>query len=87
MLSVRKLGNRVETRHFIDDEHQITIGIESELWPFLQQIANANAKRNGWLNGMGSDWDYLNIWIIRRVHSCPRDIEPWQWVEKAIIDE
>jgi hypothetical protein len=80
MLSIKKIGQQVECRNFMDDEHQITIGIDSDLWPIIQQIANVTAKRKGWLAGHGSEWDYLNILIINLLSSRPFDKEPWEWI-------
>ena len=73
----------VETRQFMDDEHQITIGIPAEIWPILQELANHEAKQNNWLNGRGSPWAYLNIWINRRLVAKPDEVEPWEWIAKA----
>ena len=69
-------GKNVEVRHFMDDEHQLSIGVDKDIWPALQAIANQQTK--------GSDWYNLNIWIIRRLITCPGNIEPHQWISQAI---
>ena len=78
MVSIKQAEN-VETRHFMDDEHQITIGVDKNMWQILQLVANYNTK-------IGSDWHNLNVWIINRLLSKPKDIEPWEWISKAVID-
>ena len=87
MRSVKESGEQIEVRHFMDDDYQITIGIDSELWPILQQIAIATAKRKGWLIGHGSSWDYLNLWVLGRLLHRPAKVEPWQWIEMAVVGE
>ena len=77
------IGSDIEARHFMDDDHQITIGIKRNLWPVLQDIANRTASERRWLSGKGSDWDYLNIWVIGRLSSCPEGIEPHDWLSRA----
>lgn len=84
MVSISPEKN-VEVRHFMDDEHQITIGVDAELWDILQRIANYTAKRKGWLDGRGSDWDNLNIWIVGRVAKRPKDVEPYQWISAVVL--
>ena len=76
-------GEDVEARHFMDGEHQITIGIDRNLWPRLQVVANEVARGKGWLRGSGTDWDCLNVWIIGRLNSCPKGMEPYAWVARA----
>jgi len=83
MVSISRDDN-VEIRHFMDDEHQLTIGIRAELWPLLQELANREAERRKWLNGRGSDGNYLNIWVIGRLAEKPEKVEPWQWVASAV---
>ena len=76
-------GINIETRHFMDDEHQITIGIDREFWPVVQRIANQRAIDKKWLASSGSEWDYLNIWIIGRLSSCPEGVDAHDWISKA----
>ncbi len=76
-------NENTEVRHFMDDERQISIGIAPEAWIALQALANEKAKEAGWLNGRGSDWDNLNIWVIGRLARCPDGIEPYQWIAQA----
>jgi hypothetical protein len=70
----------------MDDEHQITIGINKDLWPKLQIMANILAKQHGWLSAKGNDRDYLNILVISLLASRPKEIEPWQWITKTLND-
>lgn len=77
-------GNNIEVRHFMDDEHQITIGIDSDLWPRIQLIANETARERRWLGGKGSDWDYLNIWVIGRLALCPKGVQGHDWISQAV---
>lgn len=79
-------AENVEVRHFMDDEHQITIGIHKDIWPVLQGVANRKSKTAGWLNGAGGDWDNMNIWIIGRLAKCPSNIEPHNWISKVVED-
>ena len=71
MLSIAP-GENVEARHFMDEEHQITIGIARHQWPRLQRLANQAAEANGGRPDPGAEWDRLNGWILRRLSSCPR---------------
>lgn len=73
----------MESRHFFDDERQITIAVSIECWSRLQKLANDTAASEGWLGGKGSDWDYLNIWIIRRLSQRPKEIEKNEWIAQA----
>ena len=82
MVSISPEQN-VEVRHFMNDEHQLTIGVRGDVWPLLQELANHGAMSNNRLSGRGSDWTNLNIWIIGRLHVKPRGIEPWEWVARA----
>ena len=68
----------------MDDEHQITIGLDKNTWPILQEIANQTANEKKWLGGRGNDYEHLNIWLIGRLSNCPRGVEPHQWISKAI---
>jgi len=69
--------------HFMDDDHQLSIGVSKILWPVLQEMANREAQCSRWLGGLGSDWEYLNIWIIRRLADRPDGVEPWQWITRT----
>jgi len=82
MLSIAP-GENVEARHFMDDEHQITIGIARHQWPRLQRLANQAAEANGGRPDPGAEWDRLNGWILRRLSSCPRGVAPHAWVALA----
>lgn len=75
-------GKKTETRHFMDDEQQLTIGIHKDLWPIVQRIANRTANEKQWLGGRGSDFDYLNIWIIGCVARCPKNVELHEWISQ-----
>ena len=77
-------GTNYEARHFMDDERQITIAIDRDLWPMIQRVANQTANEEGWLGGRGSEWDYLNIWMISRLARCPRGVEGHDWVSQAV---
>jgi len=77
-------GDNIEARHFVDDEHQITIGIDRNLWPKVQRIANQTANDKQWLGGRGSEWDYLNIWIIGRLSGCPKGVDAHEWISQAV---
>jgi hypothetical protein len=85
MISIKKTGSH-EDRHFMDGEHQITVGIDPTLWLVVQQIADTAAGEKGSLVGNGSDWDRLNVWIVGQVHRCPKDIELWAWIEKQALE-
>lgn len=82
MNSIATAGN-IETRHFMDDEHQITIGIDMDLWPALLRIAHQSARDNQWLAGRGTERDYLNIWIIGRLSTCSKGVEAHDWISQA----
>jgi hypothetical protein len=84
MVSVNPINVDIETRHFMSDERQISIGIEKSLWNKLQTIANYEAFKEGWLGGKGSKGDYLNIFIIGLVYKCPKGIEPWRYITDFI---
>jgi len=79
-----KNGDGVEARHFMDGEHQITIGIDRSLWPMVQRLANQTASSKRWLSGTGTEWDYLNIWIIGRISSCPKGVDAHAWISQAV---
>ena len=74
----------MESRHFFDDERQITVTVSIECWRQLQKLANETAASEGWLCGKGHDWDYLNIWIIGRLALRPIEIEKNEWIAQAI---
>ncbi|MCR6663786.1 MAG: hypothetical protein NVV60_11760 [Luteimonas sp.] len=77
-------GDNIEVRHFMDDEHQITIGLDRSLWPLIQRIANQAAADNQWLGAKGSEWEYLNIWIVGLVAQCPRGVEAHEWITDTV---
>lgn len=83
---MRSIGTakNVEVRHFMDDEHQITIGIDRDLWPIVQGLANQAASERQWLGGKGSDGDHLNLWIIGHLARCPKGVEAHDWVSQAV---
>jgi hypothetical protein len=70
----------METRHFIDDERQITMSLKAEDWTTLQKIANLEATGKNWLSGVGSEYYFLNIWIIGRMSACPIGVNKDDWV-------
>ena len=70
----------VEVRHFMNDENQITIGINKDLWLIIQNLANAKSKQQDWLSGKASDSDNLNILVVSRLATRPKSVEAWQWI-------
>lgn len=73
----------MESRHFFDEDRQFTIRIRAEKWAAIQQIANQEAYYQNWLKGEGGDYDNLNLWILRRLSSCPDGVDRNDWVEQA----
>lgn len=59
----------LEIRHFFDGDRQKTVCLPHDLWPSLQNIANETAKSENWLDGNGSDWENLNIWILGQIRA------------------
>ena len=82
MLSIAP-GENVQARHFMDDEHQITIGIARHQWLQLERLVNQAAATNGGRPEPGADWDLMNGWILSRLMSCPRGVAPHAWVALA----
>jgi len=76
-----------EVRHFMSGEKQISIGIDNNHWDTIQRIANEQALSQNWLAGKGTNWDYLNIWIIGALFKCPRNVEPAEWITKIAINQ
>jgi len=74
----------METRHFMDDEQQITITVSESTWEAAQKLANETAISEGWLNNKGSNWDHLNIWIIRQLSQRPSNIDKNEWIKQSI---
>ena len=79
-------SKKIETRHFMNVEKEISIGLEEKLWPVVQLIANASAANKKWLSGKGSNFDHLNIWIFERLSECPNDIESNTWIAEAALN-
>lgn len=75
------MQEEMESRHFMSSEEQITITLPQLTWQSLQRLANENAKKENWLGGEGSDWDYLNIWICYQVHVCPKNTKIEEWLK------
>ena len=71
----------------MNDEKQISIGIDNNHWNTIQRIANAQALSKNWLSGKGTNWDYLNIWIIGTLFKCPKNVEPAEWITKIAINQ
>ncbi|MCX6864631.1 MAG: hypothetical protein NTV46_00170 [Verrucomicrobia bacterium] len=76
-------GDNIEVRHFMDDEHQITIGIDRNIWTIIQRIANQTAIDKQWLDGKGSEWEYLNCWIIDQLSRCSKEVDAHEWISQA----
>jgi hypothetical protein len=74
----------LETRHFMDDERQITISLETKAWESVQESANALALKNNWLAGTGGDYENLNIWIIGRLSACPPNVSSADWIMRSV---
>ena len=85
LIQSRTKETAMESRHFFDDERQLTITVNEVCWAAIQNLANEAAASEGWLGGHGSDWDYLNIWIIRRLAKRPNGIDKNEWVAQAIL--
>lgn len=58
-----------ETRHFFDGDRQKSVCLPRDFWPSLQKIANETANSENWLDGNGTDWDNLNIWLLGQIRS------------------
>jgi len=78
------LENDIESRHFMDDERQITITIDAQSWISIEILANKLAHIEGWLGGKGSNWHYLNIWVLGRLAKCPANVDKNDWIYQAI---
>jgi hypothetical protein len=85
MVSIQPTGD-AEPRHFFDGDRQITIGLQKSYWLLLEQIAVEQANKRGWLEGGGITSDYLEIWIIGQVSSCPKNLQAWDWIKMADDD-
>ena len=68
-----------ETRHFMDDERQITISLDVNIWSAIESLIKTEGFRKG-----NCDSSNLNIWIIGRLSKRPNGITPELWVAKAV---
>ena len=74
----------LETRHFMDDERQITISLEPKACESVQESANMQALNDNGLSGTGSDYKNLNICIIGRLSTCPPNLSSADWVMRSV---
>ena len=86
MNSVRP-GKDTETRHFFDEDLQLTIGIRSDLWALAEAAAEDKARRRDSLGSKRSSWEILNTWVIGVIHHGEQSgLEGWELVTEAVLD-
>lgn len=83
---IQTKSNKIETRHFVNDQKILSISLEDKLWPVLQLIADARAEERNWLSGISSNFDPLNIWIWEQLLKCPIDIDPNTWIAEVALN-